>query len=80
MLEGQAKQERGCAILNSLLRESLATETFESKLKVKKKTKQLKVRSRKPTSCLSRGTQEEGVPADGTMSVKAKGGSRPGGF
>ena len=48
-----------------------ATETFESKLKV---------RSRKPTSCLSGGTQEEGVPADGTMSVKAKGGSRPGGF
>lgn len=39
MLEGQAKQERGCAILNSLLRESLATETFESKLKVKKKNK-----------------------------------------
>lgn len=78
MLEGQAKKERECASLNSLLRESLATETFESKPKVKKK--QLKVRSRKPTSCLSRGTQEEGVPADGTMSVKAKGGSRPGGF
>ena len=71
MLQGETKQERGCAILNSLLRESLTTETFESKLKV---------RSRKPTSCLSGGTQEEGVPADGTMSVKAKGGSRPGGF
>lgn len=71
MLEGETKRERGCAVLNSLLRESLATETFESKLKV---------RSRKPTSCLSGGTQEEGVPADGTMSVKAKGGSRPGGF
>lgn len=38
MLEGQAKKERGCASLNSLLRESLATETFESKPKVKKKT------------------------------------------
>ena len=33
MLQGETKQERGCAILNSLLRESLATETFESKLK-----------------------------------------------
>lgn len=55
----------GCAILNGLL-----VETFESKLKV---------RSRKPTSCLG-GTREEGVPADGTVSMKAKGGSRPGRF
>lgn len=59
----------GCAILNGLLRESLV-ETFESKLKV---------RIRKPTSCLG-GTREEGVPADGTVSMKAKGGSRPGRF